>query len=261
MELTQYQVDAFTGTVFAGNPAGVCPLEGWIDDSLMQKIAMENNLSETAFFVQKGDVYELRWFTPTVEIDLCGHATLASGYIILRELAPALDKVVFTSRSGILRVSRGDGDLLVMDFPSQPPRPCDAPAELAAGLRAQPSRVLSSEDYLALFEREDDIRALEPDFEILKGLGLRGVIATAPGEGCDFVSRFFCPGVGINEDPVTGSAHCELTPYWADRLGRTSLHARQVSSRGGELFCELKNDRVLISGRCALFMKGTVMLP
>jgi len=254
-----FQVDAFTGNVFSGNPAAVCPLEQWLDDSLMQSIAAENNLSETAFFVQSGDHYDLRWFTPTTEIELCGHATLASGFVIMTILDPSTEEAVFSSMSGRLTVRRRD-DLFVMNFPSQPPVPCDAPENLEAGLRARPRQVFCSQDYFALFDHEDEVRALTPDFEVLRRLDRRGVIVTAPGKEVDFVSRFFAPGVGVNEDPVTGSAHCALTPYWTKHLHKTKLHALQVSQRGGEIFCEQQDDRVLISGRCALYLRGDILL-
>ncbi len=259
MKQPLFQVDAFTGSVFSGNPAAVCPLEQWLDDSLMQNIAAENNLSETAFFVQRGEQYDLRWFTPTTEIELCGHATLASGFVVMTILDPSADETVFSSMSGRLTVRRSK-DLFVMDFPSQPPVSCDVPEGLEEGLRARPRQVLRSQDYVALFDHEDEVRALAPDFEVLRRLDRRGVIVTAPGKDVDFVSRFFAPGVGINEDPVTGSAHCALTPYWTKRLHKTKLHALQVSQRGGELFCEQQDDRVLISGRCALYMRGDILL-
>jgi PhzF family phenazine biosynthesis protein len=259
MELPIYQIDAFTDRPFSGNPAGVCPLETWLEDSVMQNIAAENNLPETAFFVKNGDGYDLRWFTPTVEIDLCGHATLASAFVIMNYIDPSTPEVVFSTRSGELRVKR-EKNLFVMDFPSQPPIPCDAPGDLVAGLDIKPKEVLKSQDYLVVLEGEDDVRNLAPDFERLKRLDLRGIIVTAPGSEADFVSRFFGPGIGINEDPVTGSSHCTLIPYWSKRLGKKKLHALQLSKRGGELFCEMQEDRVLIAGRCALYMKGTISL-
>ncbi len=259
MKLRLYQIDAFTARPFSGNPAAVCPLDTWIDDAAMQDIAAENNLSETAFFVKKGDGYDLRWFTPTVEVDLCGHATLASAFVIMEYIKPSSTNVTFWTKSGELRVKR-ENDLFVMDFPSQPPVPSDIPGDLAAGLDIQPREVLKSEDYLVILEGEDDVRDCAPDFERLKRLDLRGVIVTAPGRNVDFVSRFFGPGVGINEDPVTGSSHCTLIPYWSKRLGKKKLHALQVSERGGELFCEMQGDRVLIAGKCALYMKGTISL-
>jgi PhzF family phenazine biosynthesis protein len=259
METPIYQIDAFTDRPFSGNPAGVCPLEAWLQDSEMQNIAAENNLPETAFFVKNGDVYDLRWFTPTVEVDLCGHATLASSFVIMNHMDPSTPEVVFSTKSGELRVKR-ENNLFIMDFPSQPPVPCDAPGDLLAGLAITPKEVLKSEDYLVVVESEDNIRNLAPDFERLKRLDLRGIIVTAPGGDADFVSRFFAPGIGITEDPVTGSSHCTLIPYWSERLGKKKLHAFQLSPRGGELFCEMQKDRVLIAGKCALYMKGTISL-
>lgn len=257
MEIPIYQVDAFTRTVFSGNPAAVCPLLEWLPDSLMQEIALENNLSETAFFVPEGDGYRIRWFTPAAEVDLCGHATLASAYVFFTFMDKTALRVGFASRSGPLRVARS-GEMLTMDFPSQPPAPCKAPSALVSSLGKTPKEVLSSEDYFVVYENEDDVRTLSPDMAGLASLDLRGVIATAPGSDADFVSRFFAPALGISEDPVTGSAHCALIPYWARRLGKDDLHARQISRRGGELFCRSMGDRVAISGRAALYMKGTI---
>ncbi|MBW2029462.1 MAG: PhzF family phenazine biosynthesis protein [Deltaproteobacteria bacterium] len=255
-----YQVDAFTSRVFKGNPAAVCPLEQWLEDSLMQAIALENNLSETAFFVPNGDDYDIRWFTPLAEVDLCGHATLASAFVIFKELGPSRSEASFQSRSGQLTVKR-HGDLLAMDFPSQPPTGCQTPRALLEGLGKEPLEVLCSEDYLALYRSQDEVLALTPDLEKLKVLDRRGVIVTAQGKEMDFVSRFFAPKLGVPEDPVTGSAHCCLTPYWAAKLGKKRLHARQVSARGGELFCEHRGDRVIIGGHAARFMEGTILLP
>jgi PhzF family phenazine biosynthesis protein len=257
MELIIYQVDAFTSRVFEGNPAAVCPLEEWLDDKLMQSIAMENNLAETAFFVPGETGYHIRWFTPVAEVDLCGHATLASACIILNRIEPSLQEVTFASRGGPLTVSR-HGDLLAMDFPSQPPAECPAPPELAAALGKDPVEVLASEDFFAVFSCEEDILGLNPDMRALSELSLRGTIVTAPGKQADFVSRFFAPSYGIDEDPVTGSAHCALTPYWARKLGKDELHAYQLSRRGGELFCEDRGDRVLISGRAVLYLEGSI---
>lgn len=257
MDIPMYQVDAFTAEVFRGNPAAVCPLESWPDDRTMQLIARENNLSETAFFAPEGGHYRIRWFTPVEEVDLCGHATLATAFVIFTELAPACPRVLFDSLSGPLQVERA-GELLVMDFPSQPPEPCDPPAALLEGLGRKPSAVLCSADYVVVYDHEDDVRALRPRMDMLRQVELRGVIVTAPGTASDFVSRFFAPRLGIDEDPVTGSAHCALIPYWSARLGRKDLHALQVSDRGGELFCRDNGRRVGISGRAALYMRGTI---
>jgi len=259
MKIPLYQIDAFASHVFAGNPAAVCPLEKWLEDDLMQAIALENNLSETAFFVPLAQGYHIRWFTPASEVDLCGHATLASAYVLFTYLAPSMTKVSFQSRSGLLTVSK-QGDLLSMDFPSQPPVPCKAPSELIEALGKKPSEVLRSQDYILLFSREEDIRDLDPEMTLLKKVDLRGVTVTAKGKDVDFVSRFFAPKYGVNEDPVTGSAHCALVPYWAKKLGKKNLHAHQVSKRGGELFCQDQGDRVIISGRAVAYMQGVISI-
>lgn len=259
-----YQIDAFTGRVFGGNPAAVCPLDDWLPDETMQAIAAENNLSETAFFVAQGEDggYQLRWFTPTVEVDLCGHATLASGHVVLTRLRPDLESVRFATRSGDLSVSRSDGGLLAMDFPALPGEDAGVPHRLVSGLGREPVAVLRATNYLAVFESRDDVAALDPDMEQLKTLHPYGVIATAPAgpedDGADFVSRYFAPSFGVPEDPVTGSAHCTLIPYWAARLGKDRLVARQISARGGELICEAKGDRVGIAGRAVLYMEGEI---
>jgi len=252
-----YQVDAFTSRLFAGNPAAVCPLEKWLEPAQMQAIAGENNLAETAFFVRTGDCYHLRWFTPALEVDLCGHATLASAFVIFNYLDPAATLVRFNSRSGELRVRR-DGDLLSLDFPARPPRRSDPSAALSAALGKAPRELWESRDYMALYDQEDDVRTLAPDMQKLAEVGHFACIVTAPGKDVDFVSRFFGPAVGVPEDPVTGSAHCTLAPYWAERLGKTRLHALQLSPRGGELWCELSGDRVIISGRAVPYLEGVI---
>ena len=264
MQIPLYQIDAFTSRVFGGNPAAVCPLGRWLDDATMQAIATENNLSETVFFVPKGDDFEIRWFTPVAEIDLAGHPTLATAYVILEILEPRRETVRFhTRKAGVLAVAR-DGDKLAMDFPSRPPKPKPSLGDAAAALGAKPIEVLASErDGFAVFAREDEVRVLKPDFARVASLDCVGLIATAPGaegSGADFVSRFFAPKHNINEDPVTGSAHCTLIPYWARKLGQRKLFARQVSKRVGELWCEDRGDRVGISGQCARFMEGTITL-
>lgn len=258
MRIKLYQIDAFTNRLFSGNPAAVCPLIAWPEDSLLQNIAVENNLSETAFFTGKEGCYVLRWFTPLTEVDLCGHATLATAHVILNELEPSLEKLQFTTRSGELSVWRAEGTMLSMNFPAKPAKACAIPAELSNGLNAQPLDVLQADDYVAVFSTEAEVRALQPDFQCLQALSGRGVIATAPGEHSDFVSRFFAPGVGINEDPVTGSAHCTLAPYWAEQLGKTRFSALQVSSRGGQIQCELKGDRVILGGECVKYLQGEI---
>lgn len=222
----------------------------------MQDIAAENNLSETAFFVPRGGEYELRWFTPATEVDLCGHATLAAAFILFSEIAAPGDVVRFHSKSGVLMVSRKD-EILTLDFPSRPPVPCTVPETLIRALGKEPLEVLKARDYFCVFAGEDEVRSLELDFALLRTLN-QMVIVTAPGTDCDFVSRFFAPSAGVPEDPVTGSAHCTLIPYWAGRLGRTKLFARQVSRRGGELFCELAGERVHIGGKAVLYSRGQI---
>ncbi len=258
LRIPVYQVDAFASRVFAGNPAAICPLEQWLPDEQMQAIAAENNLSETAFFVPNGDGYALRWFTPKVEVDLCGHATLASAFVILNRLAPG-NSVRFETKSGTLVVTR-DGDLLSMDFPSRPPVECAVHPQLLAALGGQPSTVLGARDYLVIYGSEDEVRALDPDMEMLKRIDRFAAIVSAPGKDADFVSRFFAPAKGVPEDPVTGSAHTTLIPYWSKRLGKKKLHAFQVSSRGGELWCEDRGERVTMSGKAVLFLEGTITL-
>ncbi|MEE8203199.1 MAG: PhzF family phenazine biosynthesis protein [Alphaproteobacteria bacterium] len=257
MKIPLYQVDAFTGRVFGGNPAAVCPLEDWLDDATMQAIALENNLSETAFFVDRGDAFDLRWFTPAAEVDLCGHATLATAFVLFSELGIEGDAVDFETRSGRLTVRR-EGDKLVMDFPALPPRPCDVPEGFAAALGRAPVEMLENDKLMAVYESEAEVVGLKPDMGGVAALPGDGVIATAPGEAVDFVSRYFAPKHAIPEDPVTGSAHCVLTPYWAERLERQRLSARQVSARGGELECEMRGARVLIAGRAVKYMEGII---
>ena len=260
MDIRLFQVDAFATELFHGNPAAVCPLDDWPEDRFLQAIATENNLSETAFFVAQGDRYHLRWFTPAAEVDLCGHATLATAWVLFHRLGLAGDQVRFDTRSGQLAVRR-TGDVLLLDLPSVPAASVETPSGLAVALGAEPVEVLAAErDYLALYSSEQDVRDLDPDFGLLRQLDRPGFIATAPGTNCDFVSRFFAPALGVPEDPVTGSAHCTLTPYWSDRLGKTRHHARQISNRGGDLLCEQLGDRVGIAGRCAPYLEGLIRL-
>jgi PhzF family phenazine biosynthesis protein len=259
MEIPIYQVDAFAGHVFAGNPAAICPLDAWLDEATMQSIAAENNLAETAFFVRRGDRYDLRWFTPTFEIDLCGHATLASAFVIMNYLTPSATEARFDTRSGELIVRR-QGDLYALDFPARPPERCQPHPRLVEALGAPPLEIYAARDYMAVYASEEEVRALRPDMGILKALDRFAVIVTAPGREVDFVSRFFAPAAGVPEDPVTGSAHCTLIPYWSRRLDKTRLEARQVSPRGGELHCEDRCERVTIAGRAALFLTGTIRL-
>lgn len=258
MRVALYQLDAFAGRRFAGNPAAVCPLEAWLGDDLMQAIASENNLAETAFFVREEGNYRIRWFTPTHEVELCGHATLAAGYVVANHVEKGATEMVFASKSGPLKVSR-DGELYVLDFPANPPRPAPAPEGLAAALGATPAETLGVGYWaLAVFENAVEVAGLKPDMARLGSLAPDAVIATAPGEGCDFVSRCFVPKLGIPEDPVTGSAHCVLTPYWAARLGKNRLAARQISVRGGELTCGLAGDRITIAGKVVPYLEGHI---
>lgn len=259
MKLPIYQIDAFSREPFHGNPAAVVPLEKWLPAETMLDIAAENNLAETAFFVKNGNGYDLRWFTPEIEMDLCGHATLASAYLLWSELGFDVDEIAFQTKSGELRVTR-EGDLMVLDFPSRPAEKADVPEGLAGALGGHPETVLKSRDFLAVFGSEAEVLALRPDFRAITELGVHAVIVTAPGESSDFVSRFFAPSVGVDEDPVTGSAHCTLIPYWAERLGKNELYAKQVSRRGGELFCELNGDRVKIGGNAVLYLKGEIFV-
>jgi PhzF family phenazine biosynthesis protein len=257
LKLKQYQVDAFTDRVFGGNPAAVVPLDGWLDDLHLQAIAEENNLSETAFFAPSARGYNLRWFTPVREVDLCGHATLATAHVIFEILGYAKQTITFETRSGDLLVEK-KGGRLEMNFPSSSPRPCALSEILVKGLGRQPIEVLAADDYIAVFDSEATVRAITPDHALLSQLDLRGVIITARGEDVDFVSRFFAPKFGIPEDPVTGSAHCELAPYWANKLGKNIMKARQVSKRGGDITCELQADRVVLSGCAVTFMEAEI---
>lgn len=257
--LVQYQVDAFTARAFAGNPAAVCPLEHWLDDELLQAIAAENNLSETAFFVASGQRYALRWFTPTTEVDLCGHATLAAAHVLFDHLGYPGRRILFDTNSGELAVERR-ARMLQMDFPARPAERQEMPPALMDGLGIAPAELWAGDDYLAVFDDEAAIRALTPEPQALATLDRRGVIVTAPGDSADFVSRFFAPKAGITEDPVTGSAHCALTPFWAHRLGKHRLTAWQVSRRGGEIECELSDERVLLAGHAVTFMEGRIFV-
>ena len=259
LKIPMYQVDAFTGQVFSGNPAAICPLDSWLPDEQMQAIAAENNLAETAFFVRNGSGYKLRWFTPAVEVDLCGHATLAAAQVILNDLTPGEPTVSFETKSGTLTVTR-DGDLYSLDFPARPPQACEPYPGLVAALGGEPEKILAARDYFVVYSTEDELRALKPDMQALMKIDRFAVIATAPGDHFDFVSRFFAPAKGVPEDPVTGSSHCTLTPYWSKRLGKTKLHAWQASPRGGELWCEDRGDRVTMSGKAVRFFEGTIFV-
>jgi PhzF family phenazine biosynthesis protein len=257
MKIDIYQVDAFASRPFEGNPAAVCPLETWLPDATMQCIALENNLSETAFFVPEDDGFRIRWFTPAAEVDLCGHATLAAAWVLFNRLGLGSDVLTFQSRSGALPVRR-DGEWLVLDFPAQVPRPCAVPTGLTDALGAEPTECLEHIDLLAVFDTPETVLGLKPRMQRLAELDYRGVIATAPGHDQDFVSRFFGPAVGVPEDPVTGSAHTKLAPYWGERLGKRQLRARQVSPRGGDVLCTLQGDRVLIAGRVVPYLEGRI---
>lgn len=256
MKIPYFEVVAFTNRQFAGNPAGVCVLYEWLPDAAMQSIAAENNLPATAFLIDRGTHFDLRWMTTTVELELCGHATLASAHVLFQHLGHPGALVRFQSRSsGELTVERA-GDRLVLDFPSQPLSECQLPEKLAEGLGAEPSALLKGHNYCAVFDHELDVAALLPDFRIIAELDAHGVIATAPGDRCDFVSRYFAPKVGVPEDSATGSAHCALVPYWSQRLGKRTLHARQISMRGGEFFCEDRGDRVGLGGNAVTYLEG-----
>jgi predicted PhzF superfamily epimerase YddE/YHI9 len=296
MNIPIYQVDAFTDHVFGGNPAAVCPLESWLPDAVLQSIAMENNLAETAYVVRTGSTVEIRWFTPVLEINLCGHATLASAHVLFEHLGHPGDEIVFSSKSGPLRAARGGG-LITLDFPAFEPEPIATPEALVRGLGRKPLETLRGRDILAVFGSEAEVAAIEPDFAAIRTLDCIGVIATAPGsaatergtltarsrrsmaapggvaaersgvpaergeapaEQVDFVSRFFAPRAGVPEDPVTGSAHTLLVPFWAGRLGKTRFHAVQVSKRRGDLVCELKNGRVLMGGKAVTYLRGDI---
>lgn len=261
MRLAIYQVDAFTEKVFGGNPAAVIPLDDWIDAALMQKIAMENNLSETAFIVKTDEGYHIRWFTPGFEIDLCGHATLASAYVIKNFLEPHIQEIYFTTeKAGPLRTTVKEG-IYTLDFPARMPVATGVPEGLMASLRVSTAvEVLRSRDYFVVLPNEEAVRNVEPDYTLMEKLDTVGVIVTARGHEADAVSRCFYPGAGIPEDPVTGSAHCNIVPYWAAKLGKTKLQCQQLSARGGELACELAGDRVLMSGKCVLFLEGNINL-
>lgn len=260
MNIPLYQVDAFADRVFTGNPAAVCPLDHWLDDAVLQQIAAENNLAETAFFVKTGDGFHIRWFTPKVEVDLCGHATLASAFVIFHRLNFKGGIISFQSRSGILTVSRKD-EWLTLNFPVDRVERIDITPEYTSCFNKKPVELFrGASDLMFVFSGPEDVESIIPDFPRLGSLKERGVIVTSVGRETDFISRFFAPAVGINEDPVTGSAHTTLTAYWSGRLGKTELTARQISERGGYLKCKLLNDRVEISGRAVFYMSGEISI-
>ena len=257
MELPLYQIDAFTNKLFAGNAAGVVPLKAALPETVMQSIALENNLPETAFFYPEGEGYRLRWFSPSVEINLCGHATVATAFVISEYLERGKREMAFETKSGRLGVER-KGDVFVLDFPARQIKPGNAPA-VGAALGKKPAELVESYSWLAIYETWEDVASLNPDFDAMAKLDLFGVIATSPGrDGIDYVSRFFAPKAGINEDPATGSAQCVLMPYWARRLGRNRLTSRQISSRIGDFDCELAGERVKIGGRAVCYMRGSI---
>jgi PhzF family phenazine biosynthesis protein len=260
MTLPIYQVDAFTNQLFGGNPAAVVPLTTWLADDLMQKIAAENNLSETAFYIKNDNGFHIRWFTPTVEVALCGHATLATAYVIFNIEKYTHDTLLFESKSGILKVKKEE-NWLILDFPLQEVHPTEAPKGLIEGIGKTPLEMYrASDDYLLVFKTQQEIENLMPNYFVLKNINARGIIVTAPAKSkkIDFVSRFFAPASGINEDPVTGSAHTKLVPFWAKKLGKNKLLAEQVSSRKGFLKCELLGNRVLMAGKAKLYLKGKI---
>ncbi|MFC2151548.1 PhzF family phenazine biosynthesis protein [Bacteroidota bacterium] len=260
MKIPIYQVDAFTDHIFGGNPAAVCPLKEWLDTDTMQKIAEENNLSETAFYVPKNDFFEIRWFTPKVEINLAGHPTLATAWVIFNELNYSSNNIRFISPlSGELNIEKKD-ELITMDFPSNKPEPIKEPKFLVEALGKNPLEILNSRDLLVVYKNQQEIEAIKPDYGLLEKIDTFGIIITAPGEDSDFVSRFFAPRAGINEDPVTGSAHTILIPYWAEKLNKTRMSAIQLSERIGKLQCEYLGNRVKISGTAKLFIKGEIII-
>jgi PhzF family phenazine biosynthesis protein len=256
-----FWVDAFTDRVFSGNPAAVVLLDAWPTDGRMQAIAAENGVSETAYLVREAAAWRIRWFTPRIELDLCGHATLAAAFVVMTRLDPGANRVEFLSKSGPLAVTRAD-DSLVLDLPTQPATPCAASPGLVRALGRAPSETLEKpHSYVAAFDGPDAVASLTPDMALLAALDRPSVIVTAPGLDCDFVSRFFAPAIGVPEDPVTGSAHCTLTPFWSKKLGKTRLHARQLSARGGALWCEDRGERVRLGGHAVLFLEGRLHLP
>ena len=257
MQINVYQVDAFANKPFEGNPAAICPLSEWLPEQLLQAIASENNLSETAFFVPNDDGYELRWFTPSTEVDLCGHATLATAYVLFEELGYEGEEIRFTTKSGELSVVRS-GESLRMNFPAQIPVPHELPSQLVAAFGTTPEDCLKFADIIAVFSSEDLVRSADPDMSLLEQLDCRGIIITAESQNYDFVARWFGPRTGIKEDPVTGSAFTQLVPYWANRLGKSKFEAKQLSQRGGEVSCELLGDRVFISGKAVIYMRGII---
>lgn len=257
MKFPMWQVDAFSNRRFGGNPAAVVLLDQWLSDNVLLAIAAENNLAETAFLVPQGEDYQIRWLTPLVEVPLCGHATLAAAWVVYHRLQPSRERIVFHSKSGALPVDRLS-DRLILDFPSNEVRPARSDQGVAEALGARPYELHEDFQWLALYRTEEEVRDLRPDMQRLLDTGIHGVIATAPGKDCDFVSRFFAPKAGVPEDPVTGSAHTRLVPFWSSRLGKTNIYARQISARGGELWCELRDGRVRMAGNAVLYLEGAI---
>ena len=257
-----FQIDAFTDKLYSGNPAAVCILENWIDDTIMQKIAMENNLAETAFAVRDGSQYIIRWFTPEVEVDLCGHATLATAFVLFENYNLSVSSIEFFSpRSGKLLVEKGENGLLILDFPTDDIRSIEPIQNLNEAIGKNPVYTLKGKtDYLLIYDNQEVIEQLKPNFFLLNQLDARGVIVSAPGDDVDFVSRFFAPQCGVNEDPVTGSAHTSLIPYWSKVLGKSTLVAKQLSKRGGDIYCEFLDKRVKIAGRAVPYLKGEIII-
>jgi len=259
MQLSQYIINAFTRDTFAGNPAAVVPLLSWLPDDVMQAIAAQNNLSETAFYVKSESNFQLRWFTPVTEVDFCGHATLAAGYVVMQNEQSALDSVIFATRTGVLQVKKHHEEF-ILDFPVQTCTASSAIEQVSDALGVAVESLYAGEDYMAVLKNQQYIEQCRPDMHKLKQLDLRGVIITAPGNNVDFVSRFFAPKAGIDEDPVTGSAHCMLAPYWSAQMHKSALSARQLSARGGEMRCEIQNKRVIITASAKMFARATIYL-
>lgn len=259
MEIPVYQVDAFTDQIFGGNSAAICPLNKWIDDSLMQAIAQENGLSETTFFVPNRSGYDIRWFTPAMETRLSGHSTLAASFVIFNYLKPELTKINLNSMGGRLQVTR-DNNLMTMDLPAVQYCYVDERMVMAQVLGVVPREVYKGEDYMVILQREEQVRSFQPDYELLNKLDTRGIAITARSKHVDFVSRWFGPRIGVNEDSVTGSAHCMLMPYWSGQLGKTKLLAEQLSPRLGKVQCEIRGDRILLTGKAVLYMKGSIFV-
>ncbi|WP_372947151.1 PhzF family phenazine biosynthesis protein [Mariniphaga sp.] len=260
MKIPIYQIDAFADKVFSGNPAAVVPLQKWLPDKTMQNIALENNLSETAFFIPAENGFHIRWFTPATEVNLCGHATLASAFVLFHHLNYQEKEIRFQSKSGLLKVTK-DGELIVLDFPTSEVKGVEFQPNIEKAFGIKPQKCFKGrEDLMFVFRNQGEIQNLKPDFSFLKTLEMRGIIATAPSGEFDFVSRFFAPREGIDEDPVTGSAHTMLIPYWAEKLGKTKLVAKQISKRGGVLYCKYAENRVEIGGNAQTYMTGEISI-